>query len=198
MTHRVRGRGSPWVVGALAGLLMWVLGPSALAQTSSNPEGPAVEQRKRELEQERYRRAFTDQVNREMERARRQVETLYFLRLSETVGLNTEQSAQAILVIRKAQEARRSLAEERRQLLEELNALAAAGAGADQIRPKVAQWERNEARLARWRRGLFQELSRILSVEQQARYLLFEENFNTEVRNAVLELRSGGSQRAKE
>ncbi len=198
MTYCVAGKGRPWLVGALAGLLAWASGAPVLAQTPGKSQGSAVEQPNREREQEAYRRTFTEQVNRELERARRQVETLYILRLSEKVGLDPEQSAQAAVLIRRAQEARRSLSEERRQILEGLNSLLTAGAGAEQVKAKVVQWEQNEARMGRWRRGLFRELSRIFSVDQQARYLLFDETFHSEVRNAVLELRSAGSQRPKE
>ncbi len=171
-----------WLVGALAGLLASSLGSLAVAQAPQKPQQGSL----------------TEQLMREIDRARRQVETLYVLRLSETLALNTEQLAQAASMIRKAQEVRRSLLEERRQMLEELSTLLATGAGADRIKPKLLQWEQNETRLGRWRQSLFQDLSRILSVEQQGRFLLFDENFNTEVRNAVLELRTGGSPGAKE
>lgn len=198
MSQRGMGGARSWLIGLFVGLLAWSPGVTVLAQSSNKPPGSSVEQAAREREQERYRRSFVEQVNRELERARRQVETLYVLRLSETLALNPEQSARAAAVIRKAQEARRSLLDERNQILVELNALLSAGVGAEQIKPKVAQWEQNEARLGRWRQGLFQDLSRILSAEQQGRFVVFDENFNNEVRNAVMELRSGAPQGTKE
>ncbi len=181
MRQRGRVNVRSCLVGVLAGLLV-SLGSFALAQAPQKPKQPS----------------FAEQLMREIERARRQVETLYVLRLSETLALSTEQSAQVVAVIRKAQEVRRSLLEERNQIMQDLNALLAAGAGAERIKPKLSQWEQNEARMGRWRQGLFQDLSRILSVEQQGRFVLFDENFNTEVRNAVMELRSPGSQGTKE
>jgi len=198
MNQRGMGGARSWLIGLFVGLMVWVPGAAGLAQSLNKPPGSSVEQAAREREQERYRRSFIEQVNRELERARRQVETLYVLRLSETLALNPEQSAHAAAVIRKAQEARRSLLDERNQILVELNALLAAGAGAERIKQKVAQWEQNEARLGRWRQALFQDLSRILAVEQQGRFLVFDENFNNEVRNAVMELRSGAPQGTKE
>lgn len=181
MVQRVRARGRARLISALVGLLMWAPVAFVLAQAPAKSPG-----------------SFAEQLTRELERARRQVETLYVLRLSEAVALNAEQSAKAASIIRKAQETRRGLLEERRQTLREMNALLAAGAEAERIKSKVAQWEQNEARLGRWRQDLFEELSRLLSVAQQARYLLFDENFNAEVRNAVLELRRGDSQRGGE
>lgn len=181
MRQRVRASGRARLFSALVGCLTWALMASVLAETPAKSPG-----------------SFAEQLTRELERARRQVETLYVLRLSEAVALNAEQSAKVAAIIRKAQETRRGLLEERRQRLTELTALLAAGAGAERIKPKVVQWEQNEARLGRWRQDLFEELSRFLSVEQQARYLLFDENFNVEIRNAVLELRRGDSQRGGE
>ena len=169
----VAGKGRSWLVATLTALLVWVPGVAVVAQAPTKPQGSLVEQ-----------------LTRETERARRQVETLYILRLSETLALNTDHSAQVAAVIRKAQETRRTLTDERGQIVRDLNALLAAGARAEQMKPKLSQWEQNEARLARWRQGLFQDLSRILSVEQQGRFLVFDENFNTEVRNAIMELRS--------
>lgn len=177
MTHQVRRTGTIWLTGALAGLLLWAPAAPGLAQSAAKPGG-----------------SFGEQLRGELEKARRQVETLYLLRLTETVALSAEQSAQVAAIIRKAQEARRSLLEERRQVLRDLNALLAAGAGTERVKPKLAQWEQNETRLWRWRQGLFQDLSEVLSVEQQGRYLLFDEQFGVEVRNAVLDLRRGGAE----
>ena len=182
MIERGRAKLASWFTGTLAGLSILSLGSLAPAQAPQKPKQPS----------------FAEEFMREIDRARRQVETLYILRLSETLALNTEQSAQVASVIRKAQETRRTLLEERTQILQELNALVASGAGAERIKPKVLQWEQNEMRLGRWRHTLFQDLSRILSVEQQGRFGLFDENFSNEVRNAVLELRGGAAQGTKE
>lgn len=181
MTDRRTSRAGAWLVWAFAGLLAW--GPPALVRA----EAPAEP-----------RAGFPGEFGRAFERARRQVETLYVLRLSEKIAANTEQAAQVATIIRKAQDARRSLLEERRHLLQELNALLDAGAGPERIKPKLAQWEQNEARLGRWRQGLFQDLSRVLSVEQQGRYLLFDENFSTEIRNAILDLGASKSSRGND
>lgn len=181
MRRRGRVRMGSWLAGVLAGFLVFSLGPLAAAQAPQKPQ----------------QGSFAEEFMREIERARRQVETLYVLRLSETLALNPEQATQAAMIIRKAHQARRALLEERRQMLEELNALLSTGAGADRIKPRLLQWEQNEARLGRWRQTLFQDLSRILSVEQQGRFVLFDENFNTEVRNAVQEVQSSGSAGAK-
>ncbi|MBI1893957.1 MAG: hypothetical protein HYS14_07600 [Candidatus Rokubacteria bacterium] len=181
MTQR-RKRGTQLrLLCVFAALLAVAPGSLALAQPPNKPQGSVPEQ-------------FYQAI----ERARRQVETLYVLRLSEALALNTEQSGQAAAVIRKAQEARRGLLEERRQMLQELNTLLSTGARAERIKPKLSQWVENEARLGRWRQGLFQDLTRILSPEQQGRFVLFDENFNNEIRNAVMELRTGGSQGTKE
>ena len=175
-----RAKAKSYLTGAIACLLVCAPGSIVLAQAPNRPQG------------------FPEEFSRVLDRARRQVETLYVLRLSEILALTTEQSAQLAAVIRKAQEVRRGLLEERRQMLEELNTILATGAGADRIKPKLLQWEQNEAHLGRWRQGVFQDVSRILSVEQQGRFLLFDENFNNEVRNAILELRSGVFQGTKE
>jgi len=175
MTHQVRRTGTVWLVGALAGLLAWA--PMAgLAQAQTKREG-----------------SLAERFIREIERARRQVETLYLLRLTETVALSAEQSAQVATILRKAQETRRTLLEERRQILQDLNVLLTTGAEGERIKAKLARWEQNETRLGRWRQGLFHDLSEVLSVEQQGRYLLFDEQFNVEVRNAVLDLRRAGA-----
>lgn len=182
MTKRARRTGIVWLMSAMVGFSAWGSGHLVLAQAPKKPD----------------RKSFSEQFGQAIERARRRVETLYVLRLSETLALSPEHSAQVAAVIRKAQESRRGLLEERRQTLQDLNALLVTGAGADRIKPKVAQWEQNESRLGRWRQALFQDLSKILSAEQQGRYLIFDENFNDEVRNAVFEVRGGESQQTKE
>lgn len=175
MIDRVRRTRPIWLVAALAGLLAWV--PVAGLAQAPKREG-----------------SLAERLMQEIERARKQVETLYLLRLTEAAALSPEQSTQVAAVLRKAQEGRRTLLEERTQILRELDGLLAAGAGADRIKPALARWEQNEARLGRWRQGLFQDLSEVLSVEQRGRYLLFDEQFNTQIRNAVLELRRGEGQ----
>lgn len=174
-----RARRIPWLIGVLSGLLLLAVGGDGRAQVREK------------------RGSFREQFGQAIDRARRQVETLYVLRLSETLDLTTEQSAQVAVVIRKAQELRRGLLEERTQIFQELNDLVTSGAKAERIKAKLVQWEQNEIRLGRWRQVLFQELARLLSVEQQGRFLLFDENFTTEVRNAVLELRGSGASEPK-
>ena len=175
-----RAKAKSYLTGAIAGLLVCAPGAIVLAQAPNRPQG------------------FPEEFSRALDRARHQVETLYVLRLSEILGLNPDQSAQAASMIRKAQEVRRGLLEERRQMLEELSTLLATGAGADRIKPKLLQWEQNEAKVGRWRQALFEEIARILSVEQQVKFLIFDEKFNNNVRNAILELRGGGLQGTKE
>lgn len=181
MTGRGTSRAGASLVCAFAGLLAW--GPPALVRAQAPAE---------------LRAGLPEEFGRALERARRQVETLYVLRLSEKIALNTEQAAQVGTILRKAQDARRSLLDERRQLLQELNALLDTGAGPERIKVKLAQWEQNEARLGRWRQGLFQDLSRVLSVEQQGRYLVFDESFSAEIRNAILDLGAGKSARGND
>lgn len=153
-----------------AGLLLWSSGtPVAQSQTPVKKEEPAAPPF-----------PFSELMKR--------VENLYMVRLSDTVGLSPEQSAQVAATIRRAQQARQALLNDRGRILRELDALLAEKSPPERLQAKVAEWQVNETRLGRWRQDLYNELEKVLSLEQRARYLLYDEGFNRDIRKVIMDM----------
>lgn len=124
------------------------------------------------------------------EKALRGVLTIYIWRMTEAVGLTEEQAAQVFPKIREAFQTRWQSAAKRRQLLFSLRRVVdSSNQGKEGLERLLSQWEENEAKLNASQREMLEALKKILTPEQQVKYLLFEEQFQGDLSKILEELR---------
>ena len=124
------------------------------------------------------------------ERALGGVLTIYIWRMTEAVGLTEEQAAQVFPKIREAFQTRwQSAAKRRRLLLTLQKVIDSVPHRKDGLERLLSQWEENEARLNASQREMLETLKKILTPEQQVKYLLFEEQFQGDLSKILQELR---------
>lgn len=124
------------------------------------------------------------------ERALGGVLTIYIWKMTEAVGLTEEQAAQIFPKIREAFQIRWQSAAKRRQLLFSLRrAVDTSNQGKEGLEQLLSQWEENEAKLSASQREMLETLKKILTPEQQVKYLLFEEQFQGDLSKILQELR---------
>lgn len=112
------------------------------------------------------------------EQALRRLQTVYVWRMTEAVGMSDVQAAHLYPEIHDAFRTRWPLVAQRRQLLVLLRQAVDAAARPDNLGQLLAQWQQNEAKFQTSQRRLWETLTRVLALEQQARYVLFEEQFH--------------------
>jgi Spy/CpxP family protein refolding chaperone len=175
--------------GALLALTFLTLGAAAFAQPDAPaPDDPA---RKEEL--------------------RERIRTVRTLRLIESLRLDEQRAAAVTKVIKhydeKQAEVWKKKKEESRNLRKLVDAEKIDEAGA---KKGIAALQRADEELMRLRGAEFQELSKQLTITQQAKYLLFKQDFHHAMRDAIHEGRgrrnpengkprpSGGNDRRKD
>jgi len=130
------------------------------------------------------------------ERLLRGVLTIYIWKMTEAVKLNEEQSARVFPLVRKNFQTRWQLAMERRNLIQLFRkAVDATPQPEAELTHLLEQWGENEKKIHSAREGLRISLTKVLSPEQQAKSLLFEEEFESELARAVMQIRQENSQR---
>ena len=119
---------------------------------------------------------------------------VYVRRMKGSVGLTEQQEAQIVPEMRAAFHVRWGAAQQRRRLLlllERANKAAEHGA-------LLAEWADNEARLCASQQEVLQIVKRVLSPEQQLRYVLFDERFLADLARVTDETRRERVRRAFE
>ena len=124
--------------------------------------------------------------------AREHLELLRMWRLIDHLGLDEAQAAKVFPVFRRQREARESLTAERRQVLASLKQKLDEGASDGELREAIAQARQMETRLREAEAASEKELADLLSVEQQARLLLFDATFRADLREMVRSMRGAG------
>jgi Spy/CpxP family protein refolding chaperone len=163
-----------WVTMALA--LMMALGLSGatvLAQPATTPpqgEGKRMTQeRKEEL--------------------RKKVEGIWQQKLTERLALTDEEQAKLFPLLRQYEERKRELRQENRRLVRELQEMIKANASEKELERTIKALEENEHKLQEIREKGFHELARILPVEKQAQYIVFQAEFRHEMHRLIQKAR---------
>jgi Spy/CpxP family protein refolding chaperone len=155
-----------WVTMVLA--LMMVLGLSGvrvLAQPATTP--PQGEERR--MSQERR------------EELRKKIELIWQQKLTEKLNLTEEEKAKVFPLLQQYHERQRALRRENRQLVRELEGMIKANASEKELKRIIRDLEENEHKLLEVREEGFRDLAKILPVEKQARYIVFQTEFRREM-----------------
>jgi len=130
------------------------------------------------------------------ERVLRGVLAIYVWKMTDAVGLTEEQAARVFPTVRKSFETRWQLAAKRRNFLELFRrSIDAAPQQESELKRLLNQWEENEAKLQVAQEEMRQTLTKILSPEQQAKSLLFEQQFEGDLVRLIAEIRREQAQR---
>ena len=172
-----------WVTITLA--LMMVLGLSGvrvLAQPAKTP--PQGEERR--MSQERR------------EELRKKVELIWQQKLTERLNLTEEEKAKVFPLLQQYHERQRTLRQENRQLVRELEGMIAANASEKELKRTIRNLEENEHKLQEMKEEGFHELAKILPVEKQARYIVFQTEFRREMHRLMQKARhrEGGPEKS--
>lgn len=118
--------------------------------------------------------------------ARDRARTYLTVRIAEKLQLSDEKALAVSALIRQSDERRQQLIAERKNVDEKLRAaLARPDAEATELSGLVAQGTDIDRRLALVPDEMFRDAQKILTVEQQARLLLFRRDMQHEVRHAM-------------
>ncbi len=125
--------------------------------------------------------------------------TIYMWKMTEEVGLTVEQAAQVFPKIRETFRIRWQSAARRQRLLrlleKEIDSLPQQE---HTLKRLLAQWEENEAKRYAAQQEMRQALTRVLTPEQKAKSLFFEEQFQGDLTRVIREIRRERLQRSAE
>jgi Spy/CpxP family protein refolding chaperone len=127
------------------------------------------------------------------EQVRRKVEAVKMWRLTEELKLDEKTSSRLASFLSSIEEKRRGLIRSTMETTRELRAILSS-AKPDQGRLKVAldKIEKNQQELVELRGKEMTGLKGMLSVEQQARYVIFQQEFRREIRGMISGARGNG------
>lgn len=166
-----------WCTMILALLVALALsGGSVFAQ----PAGPPARGDDRPMNQERR------------EELRKRIELIWMWRLTEELDLTQEEGAKVFPVLREYEEKKRTLRDENRELVRELDQLIKANASEGKLKKAIQALAENDTKLHEVQQEGFQKLEKILSVEQQAKYIVFQAEFRREIGGLIRKAKGKG------
>lgn len=115
------------------------------------------------------------------------IERFKKLRMVETLNLAEDQSVRFFARHNEFENARRELEKQRNDILDRIERLVRNNADPKEYQKPFAEFAAINRRLEEERQKFFDGLSDLLSVEQQAKLLLFERRFHLELREAIRE-----------
>ncbi len=172
-----------WFTMVLA--LMMALGLSGvtvLAQPATTP--PQREERRMSPERR--------------EELRKKIELIWQQKLTEKLNLTEEEKAKVFPLLREYEEQRRALRQENRQLVRDLEGMIKANAPEKELKRTIRDLEENEHKLLEVREEGFRKLAKVLPIEKQARYIVFQTEFRREMHRLMQKARhrEGGPERS--
>ena len=111
------------------------------------------------------------------------------VRMIEMLDLNEEQSVRFFARMNDHEKAERALRQERMEILDRLERMVRGGAEESDYAKAFAQVRDVDTRIDTERQEFFDNLKNFLSTEQRAKLMLFERRFDSELRQAMRELR---------
>jgi len=163
-----------WFTMALA--LMMALGLSGV-KVLAQPATPPPQGEERRMTPERK------------EELRKKVELIWEQKLTEKLNLTEEEKVKVFPLLRQYEERKRALRQENRQLVRDLEGMIKANAPEKELKRSIRDLEENERKLQEMKEEGFHELAKILPIEKQARYIVFQAEFRREMHRLMREAR---------
>lgn len=127
--------------------------------------------------------------NPEMEKERRMLEAIRVTRMTEALKLSEEQVAKFLPRLKRIEEHQRLLREDRARKLRQLADMLDKPEHQREIKVKLEELEKIDQEQTQKVRQMMKDLDTLLSVEQRARWRVFNERFDGEIREMVREIR---------
>jgi hypothetical protein len=133
------------------------------------------------------------------EKVLRGVLTIYIWKMTDAVGLTDGQAAQVFPKIRESFQIRWESAAKRRHLLQRLQRAIDSVPQEEGLTRLLAEWGENEAKLHAAQEEMRGTLKKVLTPKQEAKSLLFEEQFEGDLVRVIAQIRREQAQKhAKE
>ncbi len=130
------------------------------------------------------------------EEVRKKVETVRMWRLTEELKLDEKTSARLASFLSAMDEKRRVLMRERMETMKDLRALLKTGTPNEKkLKANLDKLEKDRREMMELEGKEMSGIKDILSIEQQARYVIFQQEFRRELRGMIAEARGGGQGR---
>lgn len=127
------------------------------------------------------------------EEIRKKIEAVRIYRLTEELKLDQQTAAKLAALLGSVEQKRRELTREQLETMRELHASLKAGNPDERkLKGLLEKLEKNQKGIAEVREREIKGLKDILTVEQQARYLIFQREFMREMRGMIAGARGGG------
>lgn len=124
----------------------------------------------------------------------RKMDAVRIARLTEALKLDEKTAAAFIPAITALEQKRRSLIRENQEIMREIRLLLnAAPADEGKLKTAISRIEKNRKEIANQRNKEFDSARSSLTVEQMARYIIFNQEFQQEMRGMLDEARGGRS-----
>jgi len=118
------------------------------------------------------------------------IEKIRMWRLTQELDLSTEQTAALFPKLNELRKIEKKYSEEKRQVLAELKDLLDRDASDAAITTALSRYEALNRQRIEIQFEQAQEIKTILTPVQQARYLIFEDEFNREIRKMIKEIKN--------
>ena len=127
------------------------------------------------------------------EEVRKKIEAIRIWRLTEELKLDTNTSAKLSSVLSSFEQQRRDIMREQMTTMREMRlSLRSAKPDESKLKAALEKLEKNHRSMQELREKEFRSLKDILTIEQQARYLLFQQAFQREMQGMIAGARGGG------
>lgn len=131
----------------------------------------------------------------EEEEPMEKIETIRLYQLTEELKLNEDQAAKLFPKFRSLRELRKEAEKRRIEKITELAELLAQKAKSELLKKKIEELKEVEKRFQTREETLKKEIESILSTEQFARFLIFQERFERRIKKMIREMRGKGWKR---
>lgn len=128
-------------------------------------------------------------ISPEMEKERRMLEAIRVTRMTEALKLTDEQVAKFLPRLKQIEERQRNLRQERARMVGQLAEMLDKPERQKELKPKLDELDRLEQEQMQKTRQMMRDLDTMLSVEQRARWRVFNERFDQEIRDMAKEIR---------
>jgi hypothetical protein len=162
--------------GWLAVTLLLTLGLSG-GTLFAQPAGPPSPTEERPMNRER-----ADEL-------RKRIELIWMWKLTEELDLTKEEGAKLFPLLSTYEEKKRELREENRRIVQTLEQMIDDGAPEGDLKRTIRSLEDNKRKLNKVKEEGSHELAKILSVEKQAKYIVFQEYFRHEIHGLIQKAR---------
>lgn len=131
----------------------------------------------------------------ERERVKKRIDMIRMWRLTEDLDLDEQTGSKLFPLLRHYEEKRRELAREREELLFALKGLLKSGKPQEErLRSLMKEWDEIRTKEQELNRKEKEDMKGILSIEQQAKYLIFQQEFMKEMRRMIADVREKRSE----